>query len=118
MKLLLLDGDPSRLPELSGVAVRDGSKVVIGTQKLLAPDLSHLPNYDYSIFDDQVFWRPYNGDVVRAIDYEASRGCIYSCEYCVETIIQKYYGFDEITKGGAIKALGLCESQVSRENIC
>lgn len=89
--------------DLPGVVVRNQSELVIGSQKQLAPDLSYLPLYDYSIFDDQVFWRPYNGEVVRAIDYEASRGCIYSCEYCVETIIQKYYGFDEFTKGGAIK---------------
>ena len=42
--------------------------------------------------------------MVRAVDYELSRGCIYSCSYCVETIIQKYYGFEEISeKSGAIK---------------
>ena len=103
LEIASLIGNSSRLFDLPGVAVRDGSAVMVGSQKQLAPDLSYLPLYDYSIFDDQVFWRPYNGEVVRAIDYEASRGCIYSCEYCVETIIQKYYGFDEITKGGAIK---------------
>jgi radical SAM superfamily enzyme YgiQ (UPF0313 family) len=33
-----------------------------------------------------------------------SRGCIYSCNYCVETIIQKYYGFEDTSlKTGAIK---------------
>ena len=33
-----------------------------------------------------------------------SRGCIYSCNYCVETIIQKYYDFNESSpKTGAIK---------------
>ena len=33
-----------------------------------------------------------------------SRGCIYSCNYCVETIIQKYYNFtDSSAKTGAIK---------------
>ena len=103
LEIASLVGSSSHLSNLPGVAVREGSDVIVGSQKQLAPDLSYLPLYDYSIFDDQVFWRPYNGEVVRAIDYEASRGCIYSCEYCVETIIQKYYGFDEITKGGAIK---------------
>ena len=48
--------------------------------------------------------RPYNGKVVKAVDYEMSRGCIYSCNYCVETIIQKYYDFEESSsKTGAIK---------------
>ena len=32
-----------------------------------------------------------------------SRGCIYSCSYCVETIIQNYYGFKEITSSGTIR---------------
>ena len=60
--------------------------------------------YDYDIFDSQVFNRPYNGRVIKGIDYEMSRGCIYSCNYCVETIIQKYYGFDDMSlKTGAIK---------------
>jgi anaerobic magnesium-protoporphyrin IX monomethyl ester cyclase len=59
-------------------------------------DMDAIPPYDYSLFEDQVFWRPYNGEVVRAVDYELSRGCIYACEYCVETVIQRYYGFIEI----------------------
>ena len=28
-----------------------------------------------------------------------SRGCIYACEYCVETVIQSYYGFNEVSSG-------------------
>ena len=62
-------------------------------------DLNIIPPYDYTVFDDQVFYRPYNGRVVRAVDYELSRGCIYACEYCVETVIQSYYGFDDVVPG-------------------
>ena len=72
-------------------------------QKILS-NLDQLSPYDYDIFDNQVLNRPYNGRVVKGIDYEMSRGCIYSCNYCVETIIQKYYGFDDASsKTGAIK---------------
>ena len=71
-------------------------------QKILK-NLDHISPYNYDIFDDSVFFRPYNGRVVRAVDYELSRGCIYSCSYCVETIMQKYYGFTESSnKTGAI----------------
>jgi len=28
-----------------------------------------------------------------------SRGCVYSCSYCVETVIQRYYGFEQNNKG-------------------
>ena len=61
-----------------------------------------IPNYDYSVFDPQVFLRPYNGRIVRAVDYELSRGCMFACEYCVETVIQKYYGFEEVSSKGTI----------------
>ena len=66
-------------------------------QKIIG-DLDKISPYDYSIFDKQVFLRPYNGKVVKTVDYELSRGCIYTCGYCVETVIQKYYGFNKKTK--------------------
>jgi radical SAM superfamily enzyme YgiQ (UPF0313 family) len=66
--------------------------------------LDEICPYNYDLFDDQVFLRPYNGKLLRAVDYEMSRGCIYSCNYCVETIIQKYYNFTDYSeKTGAIK---------------
>ena len=57
-----------------------------------------IPHYDYSVLIT-IFLRPYNGRVVKTVDYELSRGCIYACEYCVETVIQSYYGFDEVAQG-------------------
>jgi anaerobic magnesium-protoporphyrin IX monomethyl ester cyclase len=92
------------LAELPGLAIRkpDGS-VAITTPQPILRDLDVIPPYDYSIFDDQVFFRPYNGKVLRAVDYEMSRGCIYACEYCVETVIQSYYGFTEHTGSGVIR---------------
>jgi len=67
------------------------------------PNIQELPQYDYSLFEDQVFYRPYQGKVVRAVDYEFSRGCIYSCHYCVETVIQRFYDFNEVNRTGSIK---------------
>ena len=83
-------------------------KVVSNPPQPIIADLDTIPPYDYSLFEDQVFWRPYNGEVVRAVDYELSRGCIYVCEYCVETVIQRYYGFGEITpnRGTLLKPKG------------
>ena len=51
--------------------------------------------YDYSLFDQQSFLRPYHGSTVKAVDYEFARGCPYSCAYCVETSIQDHYKNDE-----------------------
>ena len=65
-------------------------------------NLDVMAPYDYSLFDDQVFLRPYNGEVVRAVG-EISRGCMFTCNYCVETVIQGYYGFDQRINRGALK---------------
>jgi len=72
------------------------------TKQNILNDLDILGSYDYSLFEDQMFFRPYNGKVYRAVDYEISRGCLYTCAYCVETTIQSYYGFTESSKSGAI----------------
>lgn len=65
--------------------------------------LKNFPAYKYNLFEKQVFYRPYNGEVVKAADVELSRGCPFSCGYCVETVIQKNYGFTEKNANGIIK---------------
>jgi anaerobic magnesium-protoporphyrin IX monomethyl ester cyclase len=89
--------------EINGIVFLKDNKIIKNKKQKIIDNLNILSPYDYDIFKDQVFFRPYNGEVVRAVDYELSRGCIYSCSYCVETIIQKYYGFEQSSqKTGAI----------------
>jgi anaerobic magnesium-protoporphyrin IX monomethyl ester cyclase len=76
--------------------------ILSGPRQPILSDMDLIGQYDYSLFEDQLFLRPYNGHVVRAVDYELSRGCIYTCTYCVETVIQRYYGFTTSNKRGAI----------------
>ena len=83
--------------------VGKNNEVIINKKQSILPNLDVIPDYDYSLFDTQSFLRPYNGKVLKVIDYELSRGCIYTCSYCVETVIQKYYGFEEKTSRGALK---------------
>ena len=59
-------------------------------------------NYDYSIFDESVLTRPYRGSALKAVDYEISRGCPFTCSYCVETVVQKAYGFHEVNELGVL----------------
>ena len=40
---------------------------------------------------------------VKSVDIELSRGCPFSCGYCVETVIQRNYGFTEKNNSGIIK---------------
>ena len=94
----------SNFKEINGIAYIRQAEIVLTEKQKIIDNLDLLSPYDYNIFEDQVFYRPYNGKVLRAVDFEFSRGCIYSCAYCVETVIQKYYGFEERSnKTGAIK---------------
>jgi len=89
--------------DLNGIAFIDGEQLILNKTQNLISNMDILSPYDYSIFNPVTFYRSYNGEVVKAIDYELSRGCIYSCGYCVETVIQNYYGFKENNANGAIK---------------
>ena len=89
--------------KLENVCFRENGSIIINPKSSIIDSLDHFSPYDYSKFDNQILLRPYNGKVYKAIDYEISRGCIYSCSYCVETVIQRFYGFNEINKNGAIK---------------
>jgi anaerobic magnesium-protoporphyrin IX monomethyl ester cyclase len=91
--------DVEKIPGLS--FVKDNKFFKNKPQKIIS-NLDEIPHYDYSLFDDQVFLRPYNGSVLNALDYEMSRGCIYTCSYCVETVIQNYYNFKLTSKKGAL----------------
>lgn len=88
---------------LDGLIYVSDGQVKINKPQPIISDMDAIGVYDYSLFDTQVFYRPYNGDVVKAVDYELSRGCIYTCSYCVETVIQKYYGFAESSANGVLK---------------
>jgi radical SAM superfamily enzyme YgiQ (UPF0313 family) len=91
------------LADLAGLVRRDGTGVSVNPKQSVIHDLDLIGRYDYGLFDDQILLRPYCGDVVRAVDYELSRGCPFTCGYCVETVIQRYYGFTEATPRGALK---------------
>ncbi len=89
---------------IKGISFFKNKKFISNKKQEILKNLDLLCPYDYDIFEEQVFFRPYNGNIIKAVDYELSRGCIYSCNYCVETIIQDYYQFNERSKkSGAIK---------------
>ncbi len=92
------------LESIDGISYIKENKFIRNKKQKIINDLDKLSPYDYDVFDNQSLLRPYNGSVIKAVDFEMSRGCIYSCNYCVETIIQKYYDFNESSpKTGAIK---------------
>jgi len=92
------------LESIDGISYLKENQFIQNKKQKIINDLDKISPYDYDVFDNQSLLRPYNGSVIKAVDFEMSRGCIYSCNYCVETIIQKYYDFNESSsKTGAIK---------------
>tara|TARA_Y100000310_G_scaffold165155_1_gene164912 strand:+ start:8439 stop:9923 length:1485 start_codon:yes stop_codon:yes gene_type:complete len=91
------------LTATDGLIWKKDDETIINKPQRIISDMDTISVYDYSVFDDQIFLRPYNGRVVKGVDYELARGCVYACSYCVETTIQQYYGFTEITDQGTIK---------------
>ena len=88
---------------VKGLAWLKEGQLVANPKQEIIKDMDRIPPYDYSIFENQVFYRPYNGDIVKGIDYEMSRGCIFTCSYCVETVLQDYYDCkDASDKSGSL----------------
>ena len=86
-----------------GLTFRSGQKLISNQKQQIISNLDNIGHYDYSLFEDINFLRPYNGEILRAVDYELSRGCPFTCSYCVETVIQKYYDFQSHTSKGGLK---------------
>jgi radical SAM superfamily enzyme YgiQ (UPF0313 family) len=45
-------------------------------------DVATLPLPDFSIFDDDIFYRPMQGKIWRMLPVTTIRGCPYKCAYC------------------------------------
>jgi len=58
----------------------------------LIDPLDQLPHADFDIYDDRTFYRPFHGKMVRCIDYELSRGCVYQCTFCLSVFQRENYG--------------------------
>jgi anaerobic magnesium-protoporphyrin IX monomethyl ester cyclase len=59
-------------------------------RKLIDP-LDVLPHADFDIYDDRSFIRPYHGKMIRILDHELSRGCVYDCTFCLSPFQRKSY---------------------------
>jgi len=55
-------------------------------------DFDNLPYLDWSIFDDRLSYKPYEGKVYRGGDYMITMGCPNNCSYCLNDYYHKLYG--------------------------
>lgn len=80
------------LDGFKGVWYKKDGRLIKNEGVPVVNDLNNLPIPDWSIFDDRHFLRPFKGKVYRVGAFELSRGCPYSCTYCVNHIMQKLTG--------------------------
>ena len=100
------DGKSRGMKELEGVAYRDGEEIFVNPQR-------HLPDLDKTPFP-YIFADPSRGDIPDAagqpnrdseqngfshkiLYYESSRGCPFSCSYCLSSI-EKTVRFRDMDK--------------------
>lgn len=94
------------ITKIKNIWVKKGKKIYKNDVRPLIQYLDQLPFMDLSIFNDKNFYRPFKGNVYRTIDAELSRGCMFSCDYCVETVMQKLYGFRSNNSNSVIQGKG------------
>ena len=54
-------------------------------------DINTLPYEDFSIFEEEMFFRPMQGKIYRMIPISLDRGCPYSCTFCAAPVYRKLY---------------------------
>ena len=69
------------ITDVDGLIWKKDNKIQINHPQKIISNMDQIGSYDYSVFEDKVFFRPYNGKVLRAVDYELSRGCAYCLLY-------------------------------------
>ena len=80
--------DFSKIPNL-WVKKTDGSAVKNAPGP--AVDINSLPPIDFSIFEDDRFYRPMRGKTYRMLPVETHRGCPYTCTFCNSPTQNEFY---------------------------
>ncbi|MBF0244660.1 MAG: B12-binding domain-containing radical SAM protein [Planctomycetes bacterium] len=76
---------------VDNVWTKRGQHVIKNPVRPYIADLDSLPFMDYSIFDDAHHIGAYQGQAVRYIRPQSSRGCPFECSYCVNARLHQIY---------------------------
>lgn len=76
------------LNSIDGIAYRIGDKIMINSQRALIENLDMLPFPYYDDMPDRIIY------------YEASRGCPFSCKYCLSSTIKgvRYFSLERVKR--------------------
>jgi radical SAM superfamily enzyme YgiQ (UPF0313 family) len=64
---------------------------IVKTDLVPLIDINTLPFEDFSIFEEQRFFRPMQGRIVKTVPINFDRGCPYQCTFCNAPAISKIY---------------------------
>ena len=84
---LSLGKDISHIPNLW---VKSENEIVKNPMRELI-NLDKLPFLDFTIYEEQRFYRPNRGRLFRTLPVEISRGCPYNCTFCCASSYRKMY---------------------------
>ena len=54
-------------------------------------DIDDLPYQDWEVFDKARIYKPMSGSIRRTGCFELTRGCVYSCTFCIEEHLNKIH---------------------------
>lgn len=54
-------------------------------------DINALPYEDFSVFEEEMFFRPMQGKIYRMIPVVISRGCPFNCSFCAAPLLRELY---------------------------
>jgi len=77
--------------------------IICKNDRIELTDLTKVPFLDFDYFDPIHFYRPFDGARYKMINYEFSRGCPFTCSYCVNGILKdKYKGLGKYHRNKGI----------------
>ena len=80
------DGDVSKVPNLW--YKKDKKVLKTGLVKYL--NMDDIPDQRLHFWDSKQFTKPYNGKLYTTGFFEASRGCMHKCHYCINRAFQVF----------------------------
>lgn len=80
------------LENIKNIWYKKDSKIIKNQLNPLFEDLDSLPYLDWEVFDEKLFYKPYEGKVYRSGDHMISWGCPNDCTYCLNHYYHEIYG--------------------------
>ena len=83
--------DPEHYSYIPGLWAKDRKGEIVQNRPGKALDMEELPPIDFTIFEDDRFFRPMRGNIYRMLPIETHRGCPYTCTFCNSPAQNKLY---------------------------